>query len=198
MTISIDLSGRRLLIVGASSGIGRATAIAAAAGGADVAVVGRREKQLNEVIEVAGRGIAVAADLRDGAECARAVAEAASGLGGLDAALFPIGYSPLRLLAKTDGPTWVDTFATNVAAPAMVTGAALPHLPAGAPLIYLSSASVGQPVHGLGAYGASKAALDYSIRTWRLEHPEYRFMRLTVGATTPTDLYSHYEADVLA
>ncbi len=61
----------------------------------------------------------------------------------------------------------------------------------------LSSEVVGQPRHGLAAYGVSKAALEESILAWRLEQPQLRFCRVRVGATQPTDFGSDFEADAL-
>lgn len=197
MGIDIDLKGQRLLVVGGSSGIGRASAIAAAGAGGEIVVVGRRAQQLDEVVTAAGGGTALVADLRQEAECRRVVAAAAAALGGLDAVLFPIGFSPLAFLAKTDAATWADAFATNVIAPALVTAAAVEARDEPGLFVYLSSTNVAHPLHALGAYGASKAALDHSIRTWRLEHPEHRFVRLAVGATTPTDIYRDFSSDVL-
>ncbi|OAA27796.1 short-chain alcohol dehydrogenase [Frankia sp. EI5c] len=198
MGITIDLTGRRVLVVGASTGIGRATALALGGGGARVAAVGRRAGLLDELATALDGGLALPADLRQETECHRVVAAATAAFGGLDAVLFPIGSSPLGLLARTDAPTWTDTFATNVVAPALVTAAAVtargdePGL-----FVYLSSSAVGNPVHGLGTYAASKAALDHSIRSWRLEHPEHRFLRLAVGATMPTEIHREFADDLL-
>ncbi|KPM54132.1 short-chain dehydrogenase [Frankia sp. CcI49] len=198
MGITIDLTGRRFLVVGASSGIGRATALALGRAGGRVAVVGRRAAQLDEVVATLDGGLALPADLRVDAECERAVVAATEAFGGLDAVLFPIGYSPLSLLTRTDAATWSDVFATNVTAPALVTAAAVtargdePGL-----FVYLSSNSVGNPVHGLGAYTASKAALEHTIRSWRREHPEHRFLRLSVGATMPTEIHREFGDDIL-
>jgi NAD(P)-dependent dehydrogenase (short-subunit alcohol dehydrogenase family) len=197
--ISIDLKGRRVLVVGASSGVGRTVSVAVGAGGGRVAAVGRRAELLEEVLAAAGGdGLALPADLREEAECRRVVAEAVDAFGGLDVVLFPIGFSPLGLMVKSDAQTWADAFATNVIAPTLVTAAVVEALGDKPGLfVYVSSATTARPVHGLGAYGASKSALDYSIRNWRLEHPEHRFIRLAIGATMPTDIHRGYDNDVL-
>ncbi len=198
MALTVDLQGSRVLLVGASSGIGRATAIAGARGGGRIAVVGRRAAQLDEVVEAAGGGLTLPADLRQQEDCQRVVAEAIEKLGGLDAVIVPIGYSPLSFLRHADSALWADAYATNVTAPSLVTAAAVEALGGTSTLfLYLSSVSVANPAHGLGVYAASKAALDHSIIGWRLEHPEHRFTRLSVGATTPTDIYRDFSADVL-
>ncbi|EFC80485.1 SDR family NAD(P)-dependent oxidoreductase [Parafrankia sp. EUN1f] len=75
MSVHADLSGRRILVVGASSGIGRAVAMPAAAAGARIAVVGRRESLLNDLVKEAGGGIPIVGDVSDDASAKRAVAE---------------------------------------------------------------------------------------------------------------------------
>ncbi len=191
--IDVDLDGRRLLVVGASSGIGRAVAVRAARAGAKVAVVARRAKQLDEVLAECGSGHAVVADISVGADCERAVSEAADALGGIDGVLHAAGVSRLALLADADADTWAGVFATNVTAPALVTRAALSVLQPGGVVAYLSSSSVGNVYHGLAPYTASKAALDQMITSWRLEHPELRFARIVIGPTIGTDFARDFD-----
>ena len=61
----------------------------------------------------------------------------------------------------------------------------------------LSSEAVGRPRHGLGVHGSSKAALEESMRAWRLEHPEVRFSVVAVGATQPTEFGLNLDMDLL-
>jgi NAD(P)-dependent dehydrogenase (short-subunit alcohol dehydrogenase family) len=198
MTVSVDLAGRRVLVVGASAGIGRGIALAAAKAGARIAIVGRRLAQLEDVLSEVPDGVAIRADVSDEDESRQAVETAVARLGGLDAVLFPVGVSLLRMLAGSDRETWMTALATNVVAPALMTSAALPSVPPGGVFLYVSSENVARPAHGLGAYGASKAALEHSIRTWRIEHPDHRFMRLTVGATTPTDISKNFSIETIS
>jgi NAD(P)-dependent dehydrogenase (short-subunit alcohol dehydrogenase family) len=189
-----DLTGRRLLIVGASSGIGRGVALAAAAAGAEIVVVGRRDQLLEKVLDEAGRGTAICADLRDPEQCARIGGEAAEALGGgVDAVLHSLGTSPLLRIAETPADVWTDTFATNVIAPALVTASVLPYLAADGLVAFVSSRSVGRPYHGVGAYSASKASLDQTILSWRLENPDRRFLRLEIGDTLGTDFARNFD-----
>lgn len=187
-----DLDGRRILVVGASSGIGRAVGLRAAAGGARVAFAARRAERLAGVVEAAGSGLAVTADVRRPADCARMVAEACRGLGGLDALLYAAGTTPLCWLADADAAHWSEVLETNLVGAALVTRAALPHLEGGL-AAYVSSDSVGRPRQGLGAYSASKAALDELLRGWRLEQPGVRFLRLVVGPTVGTEVARDYD-----
>jgi NAD(P)-dependent dehydrogenase (short-subunit alcohol dehydrogenase family) len=198
MSVGIDLAGRRILVVGASSGVGRSAAVALSAAGASVALVGRRAAQLEEAAAAAGDAVAIQADLRDEAACAALVETATEKLGGLDAVLFPVGVTPLHLLTRTTADTWTGAFAANVIGPALVTAAAVRARTEPGLFLYVSSANVAQPLHGMGAYGASKAALEHSLRTWRMEHPEHRFLRLVIGATMPTDIHRDFTGDALS
>ena len=187
MTV-MDLTGRRILVVGASSGIGRSVALAAAEAGAEIVAVGRRKELLDAVVSEAGSGTALAVDVCSAEGRERIERAAADVLGSsVDAALHCVGASQLLPISETPLQAWDDAFATNVTAPCLITSALLPHLVPGAVVAFLSSRSVGRPYHGVGAYAASKAALDQAILSWRLEHREHRFLRIEVGDTTGTD-----------
>jgi NAD(P)-dependent dehydrogenase (short-subunit alcohol dehydrogenase family) len=85
----------------------------------------------------------------------------------------------------------------NVVGPTLVCRAALPVLAPDGLISFLSSEAAGQTRWGLGAYSASKAALDTAIRFWRHEHPERRFQRVVMGATMPTEFGDGFGAEVL-
>ncbi len=187
MSVDIDLAGQRLLVVGGSSGIGRSTAIAAANAGADITVVGRSEDKLKEVVTTAGKGTGIAADVRDPERCSGIVGEAVDAMGGIDALVFSTAVSPLAPLDEVSADTWQDVITTNAIAPALVAQAALDHIPENGPIIFLSSITVGGGHHGLASYGASKAALDRTVRSWRMERPDKRFVCMAVGDTLGTD-----------
>jgi NADP-dependent 3-hydroxy acid dehydrogenase YdfG len=78
-----DLSGRTILILGASAGIGRSLAVSAAAAGAELLLCGRRQDSLREVREEAGRGTALAVDVTDASQVA-SLAVAAAEAGPID------------------------------------------------------------------------------------------------------------------
>ena len=192
------LQDRRVLVVGASSGIGRAAALFASAQGALVAAVGRRRALLDTLVDQMARGTAIEADLRDPEQCESLVERSVSALGKVDALVFAASASSLALTSEADAETWRTVLETNVIAPALVTRSLLPHLSEGAFLGYLSSEVVGQPYHGLGHYACSKAALEELVRALRVEHPAQRFCCIRVGATVGTDFARDFSPELTA
>lgn len=175
----------RVVIVGASSGLGRCIAVGLGRRGASVALLARRRDRLEAAAKEAGEhSLAIACDVTDEASCQAAIAEAVDGLGGIDALVYTPGVGPLYRLADLDAATWRRAFDTNVIGASLVTAAALTHLAeAEGVAIYLSSvsASVTPPWPGLGAYAVTKAALDKLVEAWRGEHPQIGFTRVIVG-----------------
>lgn len=195
----IELTGQRVLIVGASSGIGAAIARKAAAGGARVAVSARRADRLDELASTLPGSLALAADVRDEAAVRRAVADAAAAFGGLDAVLYAAAVSPLLPMAQATQADWRDVLDTNLVGAALVAAAAAPHLLAsGGRLVILSSKSVRAPFSDLGLYATSKGALDGLIRCLPVEFPGLLVTRVVVGNTHSTDFASSWNPDALA
>ena len=194
MSVAIDLAGKRVLVVGGSAGIGRSLAISAAVAGAAIAVVGRSEEKLAEVLASAGSGTAIAADVRDPERCSGLVVEAVGAMGGLDAVVVSSAVSPLAPLDAVSAETWHDVMTTNTIAPALIAQAAIDHLAPDGVIVFISSITVGLGHHGLSSYAASKAALDRTVRAWRMERPEHRFVCLAVGDTIGTDFTRDFEA----
>ena len=175
----------RTVVLGASSGLGRCIGVGLAQRGARVALLARRRGRLDDAAKEAGPGtLVVECDVTDAASCHSAIAEAAAGLGGIDALVYAPGIGPRVKLVDTDADTWRRVFDTNVTGAALTTAAAIPHLTESAgTAVYLSSvsASLTPPWPGLGAYAVSKAALDKLVEAWRAEHPSVGFTRLVVG-----------------
>jgi NAD(P)-dependent dehydrogenase (short-subunit alcohol dehydrogenase family) len=175
----------RVVVVGASSGLGRCIGIGMAQRGAEVALLGRRLERIEEAAEDAGSmAFAVECDATEAASCGSAIDTAAGKLGGIDALVYAPGVAPLVRIEAVDRATWEHAFATNVIGASLVTAAALPHLAeSSGHAAYLSSVSASQtpPWPGLGAYAVTKAALDKLVEAWRAEHPEVGFTRLVVG-----------------
>ncbi|WP_317040440.1 SDR family oxidoreductase [Hymenobacter coccineus] len=159
------LKGRKALITGGDSGMGRAAAIAYAREGADVAInyLPAEEPDAKEVIaliKAAGcKAVAIPGDLRDEAFCQRMVAEAVRQLGGLDIVVSNAGRQQAHesiLDISTEQFDW--TMKTNIYAPFWIIKAALPHLPAGAAIIATTSEQAYDPSANLYDYAQTKAA----------------------------------------
>jgi NAD(P)-dependent dehydrogenase (short-subunit alcohol dehydrogenase family) len=159
------LLGRKALITGGDSGMGRAAAIAYAREGADVAInyLPAEEPDAREVVDLirkAGRkAVPIPGDLRDEAFCKRLVAEAVSGLGGLDIVVSNAGRQqsvPSILDLTTELFDW--TMKTNIYAPFWIIKAALPHLSPGATIIATTSEQAYDPSADLYDYAQTKAA----------------------------------------
>ncbi len=160
------LVGRKALITGGDSGIGRAVAIAYAREGADVAInyLPEEESDAAEVIkliEAEGRkAIAIPGDIRSEAFCQTLVKEAVSKLGGLDILVNNAGRQQFNESILTLSTEDFDaTFKTNVYAMFWITKAAIEHLPRGASIINTSSVQAYQPSPILLDYAQTKAAI---------------------------------------
>ena len=159
------LMGRKALITGGDSGIGRAAAIAYAREGADVAInyLPAEESDAREVvalIRAEGRkAVAIPGDIRDPAFCRKLVANAVRELGGLDILVNNAGrQQSVDNLAELDDATFDWTMKTNIYAPFWITKAALPHLKPGSAIIITASVQAFQPSGNLFDYAQTKAA----------------------------------------
>lgn len=198
VTNNPTLDGRRVLVVGASAGIGEAFARSAVAAGAQVCVSARRLDRLQALVDELGAGHAVACDVTEGGSCAALVGDAVEVLGGLDLVLYTAGTAVLAPLGRADADAWRSSYEVNVVGPAMVARAAVPHLSTAGLVGFLSSEAVHELRWGMGTYAATKSALDTAIRYWRHEHPDRRFARIVVGATMPTEFGANFtDAELL-
>jgi NADP-dependent 3-hydroxy acid dehydrogenase YdfG len=163
---------RVLWITGAGSGMGRASALAAAAGGWTVALSGRRAEALrdavSEVEAAGGTALALPLDVRDGDAVAAARAAVVDRFGRLDGLVLAAGLNtPRRRWDDQDVATFHDVVATNLGAVATVVDAALPDLRAAGGVVVVVSSYAGwsySPNAGV-AYSASKTALGSLVRT---------------------------------
>ncbi|MCW2554682.1 MAG: oxidoreductase [Mycobacterium sp.] len=192
-----DADGLRLLVVGASSGIGHAVAVSAGERGAKVAVAARRMELLTKLADDIG-GSAFELDVEDTGAIKRVVDAAADALGGLDAVVFTSTVVPFAHIEDTDVATWVHAFSVNTLGANNVLRATLPHLSENGVVLVASSNDVGRPRAGVAAYDASKAALDEILRSWRSEHPELSIVRVGMGPTQDTEILRGADRDLLA
>ncbi|WP_068923310.1 SDR family oxidoreductase [Planobispora rosea] len=153
------LAGKRALITGGDSGIGRAVAVAFAKEGADVAIAYLIEHEdanhTRKLVEEAGqRCVLLPGDLADRDHCAAIVDQTVAELGGLDILVNNVAYqSPVESLEELSDEQWEHTFAVNIHSYYRVTKAALPYLREGGAIINTSS------INGLRG---NKTLLDYS------------------------------------
>ncbi len=159
------LEGRKALITGGDSGMGRAAAIAYAREGADVAInyYPTEEPDAQEVvalIEQAGRkAVAIPGDLRDEAFCAALVQQAVEQLGGLDIVVNNAGRQQAHAsILDISTEDFDATMKTNIYAPFWIIKAALPHLEPGSAIIATTSEQAYDPTPDLYDYAQTKAA----------------------------------------
>jgi NAD(P)-dependent dehydrogenase (short-subunit alcohol dehydrogenase family) len=166
------LKGRKALITGGDSGMGRAAAIAYAREGADVAINYHpdEESDAREVIaliKAEGRiGLALPGDIRDEAFCGKLVEDAVAGLGGLDIVVSNAGRQQSHasmLDISTEQFDW--TMKTNIYAPFWIIKAALPHLKPGSCIIGTTSEQATDPSPDLYDYAQTKAATTNYVRS---------------------------------
>jgi NAD(P)-dependent dehydrogenase (short-subunit alcohol dehydrogenase family) len=160
------LQGRKALITGGDSGIGRAVALAFAREGADVAIAHLPSEQADAddalaAVRAAGRtAVAVAGDLTDAGFCRDLVTRAVDELGGLDILVNNAAYQMAHEGLHDLGDEEIEhTFRTNIIAMFHLCKAALEHLQPGSAIINTASEQAYKPSPELLAYAATKAAI---------------------------------------
>lgn len=166
------LMGRKALITGGDSGIGRAAAIAYAREGADVAInyLPEEEPDAKEVVALirqAGRkAVAIPGDIRTEDFCKKLVAQAVQELGGLDILVNNAGHQKTHeSILDISTEEFERTMKTNIYAPFWITKAALPHLKPGSSIIGLSSVQAYDPSENLYDYAQTKAATTSYVKS---------------------------------
>lgn len=161
LTIAMN---HRALITGSTRGIGRAIATAILAEGGRVAITGRHQDAIDQVVaelDGPGRVVGLALDVCDRASVDRCVAAAIDAFGGLDVVVNNAGIGIYGDLASVTDDDWRAVMETNVTGPFHVMRAAIPALrqAGGGWIVNVASLAGAHPFAGGGAYCASKAAL---------------------------------------
>lgn len=180
-TTAFHLTGKTILVTGASSGIGRAVAVECAAMGAKLVVTGRNKGKLDELIsEIGGQHTAVVADLLEADGISKLVGEVVAIDGMVNCAgvvhPFPIVFLNKK---KID-----DTLHTNFYAATELTATLFKarKVNDAASLVYMSSISGQHPHKGGGMYAASKAAIEAFSKTVALE---YQHKKIRANCISP-------------
>jgi NAD(P)-dependent dehydrogenase (short-subunit alcohol dehydrogenase family) len=160
------LAGRKAVITGGDSGIGRAVALAFAREGADVLVSYLNEdedaQETNRLIEEAGRkAILVSGDIQEPAHCRSIVAKAVAELGGIDILVNNAAHqASFKEIEDISDEEWELTFRVNIHAMFYLTKAAVPHMKPGSSIINTASINSDTPNPTLLAYATTKGAIQ--------------------------------------
>lgn len=184
----IDLKGRRILVTGASRGIGRAVALMAADAGADVGVLYRSRRSEAETVSRAVRGkgrrsFLAGGDLADPDRVAQIISEVSAAFGGLDGlvvnhGVWPPADTPLSQMAPE---RWRRTMLANLDSVFLVTRSALGLMGDGGRVVMLSSTAGQRGEAGHADYAATKGAMISLVKSLAIECAP----AITVNAVAP-------------
>jgi len=160
------LQGKKAVITGGDSGIGRAVAIAFAREGADVLISylaeDRDAQETERLVKEAGRkAVLVAGDLQDPNHCRSVIASAVSELGGVDILVNNAAHqATFKSIEDISDQEWELTFRVNIHAMFYLTKAAVPHMKPGSSIINTASINSDTPNPTLLAYATTKGAIQ--------------------------------------
>lgn len=184
------LTGKRALITGGASGIGRATALLFAREGAAVAVAdvdqANGEAVVREIVERGGRAIFIRCDVTQAADCERAVAQTVGTLGGLDVLSNNAGIIRRAAVPETSEADWERVMAVNVKSVFLMSKYAVPAMVQAGGGAIINTASGWGLVGGrkAAAYCASKGAVVLLTKAMALDHGE---QNIRVNCICPGD-----------
>jgi NADP-dependent 3-hydroxy acid dehydrogenase YdfG len=185
MGVTVDLRGRRVLVTGASSGIGAATCRAIVDCGGSVAMLARRKERLDELQDELGdRSMGVRADVTDMDGLEAAIDRAAQSMGGLDAVVTVAGRAMAGSISTGAPQRWRELLDLNLIGPLATVRYAIPHFPATGrrDVVFVGSTGAITAMPGTGIYSASKRGLRAAFEALRLELAE---VGINVGLVMP-------------
>ena len=204
MTLTIEgtpLEGKTAVVTGASSGIGRATAIALSRAGAKVGLVARREDRLQELQhELGDTALAVPADVTDYAAAAQAIATVEERLGPVDILVNVAGVMLPAPIAEADPADWDRMVQVNLMGALYGTRAVLPGMQerGSGHIVNLTSTSGRTHQPNFAVYAASKHALGAFTNVLRKEvHPQRIRVTLFEPGPTVSELGDHVDPDFM-
>lgn len=189
-----DLQGRVVIITGASSGIGRATALALAKSGAFITVVARRGDKLTELVmevaSTAGKCLPIVGDIRNEAFCESVVAQTVAHFGRVDVLINNAGVGHRSYVMEMTSEEINAIWDTNVVGLLAMTRAAVPHMKRqkGGQIVNISSVVGQRPLPTSAIYCASKTAVNFLSRSLRMElHPHRIKVTVVYPGLTATE-----------
>lgn len=192
--MDLGLQGRRALVLGSTSGLGRAVAAALVAEGAAVAVSGRDEGRAGSTASALGAAAGLAIDLTEPGAGARVVADAVAALDGLDIVVVNTGGGTPGPILATDGH---DAAAYNsMLRPALeVSRASAPHLTGGAAgrLVFMTARSVVEATPELALSSVFRSGVAAAARSLALELAPHATVNVVVTGQFDTPALSRFE-----
>lgn len=178
----MDLNGAVMIVTGASSGIGAATARAAAEAGARVVLAARRYERISALAEQLPDAIAVRCDVTEEGQVRNLVETALERYGRVDILINNAGQGLHEPLEDVDPDDFRAILELNVVAPLVVMQAVLPAMRSqgSGSIVNVSSGTALRPLPGAGAYAASKAALSTLSTVARAEFADAGIVVSTV------------------
>jgi NADP-dependent 3-hydroxy acid dehydrogenase YdfG len=165
------LAGRRILVTGASGGIGAAVARRVVADGAQVALLARRPDRLAELVSQLGAGAtAVECDVTDQDALATAVIAAATAMDGIDALVVNAGAAHMGHVATGDPAVWRQVIELNLVSCLNTVRFGLDHVASvPADIVFIGSTAARRPMEATGIYSATKTGIAAAAESLRLE-----------------------------
>jgi glucose 1-dehydrogenase len=192
------------IVTGASSGIGKGTALRLAQEGADVCVVANRnveggEATVREIAALGRRACFIQADVAQGADCERVVSQTVAELGAVDVLINNAGITRSAPLRELDEPFWDTVMDTNLKSAFLMTRLCVPHMleRGGGSVVNVSSVHAIATHAGHAAYAASKAGMCGMTRALACELGRKGVrVNCVLPGTTDISLYSRRNVEV--
>jgi 3-oxoacyl-[acyl-carrier protein] reductase len=192
--MDLGLDGRRALVLGSTSGLGRAVAAALIAEGADVAVAGRDDGRAGSAASLLGAAAALTVDLTEPDAGTRVVAEAVGALGGLDIVVVNTGGGTPGTILATDGHD--DAAYHSMLRPALeISRAAASHLTAGGDgrLVFMTARSVVEATPELALSSVFRSGVTAAARSLALELAPRATVNVVVTGQFDTPALDRFE-----